>query len=80
MRDAFCVIRTGDVRLLGAQPAPGHRAVDPSLVGYVFHESFSAAAGYLTHGALALAVLAAAAFAWRKPRHAALTRAVPLAV
>ncbi len=31
-----------------------------TLVGYVFHESFSSAAGALTHGALALAVLAAA--------------------
>jgi len=29
------------------------------LVGYAFHESFSAAAGVLSHGALALAVLAA---------------------
>jgi membrane protein DedA with SNARE-associated domain len=29
------------------------------LVGYAFHESFSAAAGLLSHGALALAVLAA---------------------
>jgi membrane-associated protein len=31
-----------------------------TLVGYVFHESFSAAAGALTHGALVLAVAAAA--------------------
>jgi membrane protein DedA with SNARE-associated domain len=30
-----------------------------TLVGYVFHESFSAAAGALTHGALGLAVAAA---------------------
>jgi membrane-associated protein len=30
-----------------------------TIAGYVFHESFSAAAGALTHGALALAVLAA---------------------
>jgi membrane protein DedA with SNARE-associated domain len=41
-----------------------------TLVGYAFHESFSAAAGYLTHGALGLAVLAAAAFAWREHRRA----------
>jgi membrane protein DedA with SNARE-associated domain len=31
-----------------------------TLVGYVFHESFSAAAGTLTHGALGAAVVAAA--------------------
>jgi membrane-associated protein len=31
-----------------------------TLAGYAFHESFSAAAGTLTHGALALAVAAAA--------------------
>ena len=36
-----------------------------TLVGYAFHDSFSAAAGNLTHGALALAVIAAAVFAWR---------------
>ena len=36
-----------------------------TLVGYAFHDSFSAAAGNLTHGALALAVIAAAIFAWR---------------
>jgi membrane-associated protein len=41
-----------------------------TLVGFAFHESFSAAAGYLTHGALGLAVLAAAAFAWREHRRA----------
>ena len=29
-----------------------------TLVGYAFHDSFSAAAGNLTHGALALAVIA----------------------
>ena len=39
-----------------------------TLVGYAFHDSFSAAAGNLTHGALALAVLAAAIFAWRAHR------------
>src|SRR4051794_19593160 len=32
-----------------------------TLVGYAFHRSFAAAAGALTHGALALAVVAAAA-------------------
>ena len=36
-----------------------------TLVGYAFHDSFSAAAGNLTHAALALAVIAAAIFAWR---------------
>ena len=41
-----------------------------TLVGYAFHQSFSAAAGYLTHGALGLAVLAAAALAWREHRRA----------
>jgi membrane-associated protein len=39
-----------------------------TLVGYAFHESFSAAAGVLTHGALGLALLAAIAFAWREHR------------
>ena len=38
-------------------------AVGYTLAGYAFHESFEAAAGALTHGALALAVLAAAAVA-----------------
>jgi membrane-associated protein len=37
-------------------------------VGYIFHSSFSAAAGYLTHGAFALAVVAAVALAWRAHR------------
>ena len=36
-----------------------------TLVGYAFHDSFSAAAGNLTHAALALAIIAAAVFAWR---------------
>jgi len=36
-----------------------------TLLGYAFHESFSAAAGVLTHAAFALALLAAAAFALR---------------
>jgi membrane-associated protein len=34
-----------------------------TLAGYAFHESFETAAGALTHGALALAVVAAAAVA-----------------
>ena len=34
-----------------------------TLAGYAFHESFETAAGALTHAALALAVLAAAAVA-----------------
>jgi membrane protein DedA with SNARE-associated domain len=33
-----------------------------TLVGYAFHQSFSAAADVLTHAALALALVAAAAF------------------
>jgi membrane protein DedA with SNARE-associated domain len=46
-----------------------------TLAGYAFHESFETAAGALTHGALALAVLAAAAVAVkalrdRRPRTA----------
>ena len=39
-----------------------------TLIGFVFHSSFGAAADALTHGALAAAVLAAAAFAWREHR------------
>jgi membrane-associated protein len=41
-----------------------------TLVGYAFHASFSAAAGALTHGALGLAVLAAAVLALRELRRA----------
>ena len=37
-------------------------------VGYIFSSSFSAAADYLTHGAFALAVVAAVALAWRAHR------------
>jgi membrane-associated protein len=39
-----------------------------TLVGYIFHRSFSAAADYVTHGAFALAVVAAIALAWRAHR------------
>jgi membrane-associated protein len=39
-----------------------------TLVGYIFHRSFSAAADYVTHGALGLAVVAAVALAWRAHR------------
>jgi membrane protein DedA with SNARE-associated domain len=46
-----------------------------TLVGYAFHASFSAAAGALTHGALALAVLAAAVLALREVRRARRARA-----
>lgn len=42
-----------------------------TLAGYAFHRSFSQAAGALTHGALALAVLAAAVLLWRAHRRAA---------
>jgi membrane-associated protein len=41
-----------------------------TLIGYAFHESFSAAADALTHGALGLAVLAAAVLALREYRRA----------
>jgi membrane protein DedA with SNARE-associated domain len=46
-----------------------------TLVGYAFHRSFAAAAGTLTHGALALAVVAAAALALREHRRARARRA-----
>jgi membrane-associated protein len=46
-----------------------------TLVGYAFHASFSSAAGVLTHGALAAAVLAAAVLALREYRRARRTRA-----
>ena len=39
-----------------------------TLVGYVFHRSFSAAADYVTHGAFAVAVVAAVALALRAHR------------
>jgi membrane-associated protein len=39
-----------------------------TFVGYVFHRSFSAAADYVTHGAFALAVVAALALAWHAHR------------
>jgi membrane protein DedA with SNARE-associated domain len=48
-----------------------------TLVGYAFHQSFSAAADYLTHGALTLAVLAAAALAWREHRRRRASAARP---
>jgi membrane-associated protein len=41
-----------------------------TLVGYAFHDSFSAAAGNLTHGAFALALIAAAIFAFRARQRA----------
>jgi membrane protein DedA with SNARE-associated domain len=46
-----------------------------TLVGYAFHRSFASAAGALTHGALALAVVAAAALALREHRRARRARA-----
>jgi membrane-associated protein len=39
-----------------------------TLVGYIFSDSFSAAAGYVTHGMLAAAVLAAVVLAFRAHR------------
>ena len=39
-----------------------------TLVGYAFHDSFSTAASHLTHAAFALAIVAAAVFAWRAHR------------
>jgi membrane-associated protein len=41
-----------------------------TLVGYAFHDSFSTAAKHLTHGAFALAIIAAAALAFRAHRRA----------
>jgi membrane protein DedA with SNARE-associated domain len=41
-----------------------------TLVGFAFHRSFQTAADTLTHGALAVAVLAAAGLAWRAHRRA----------
>jgi membrane-associated protein len=46
-----------------------------TLIGFAFHRSFSAAADALTHGALALAVLAAAVLALREVRRARRARA-----
>lgn len=43
-------------------------AVTFTLIGYGFSHSFGSAADALTHGALALAVVAAAALAWRHRR------------
>jgi membrane-associated protein len=48
-----------------------------TLAGYVFHRSFSTAADYLAHGALGLAVVAAAVLAWRA--HVQARRAAPAA-
>ncbi len=39
-----------------------------TLVGYAFHDSFTTAASHLTHAAFALAIVAAAVFAWRAHR------------
>jgi membrane-associated protein len=50
-----------------------------TLVGFAFHRSFSAAADALTHGALALAVLAAAVLALREIRRARRARAASAA-
>jgi membrane-associated protein len=47
-----------------------------TLIGYAFHESFSAAADALTHGALGLAVVAAAVLALREYRRVRRSRAV----
>jgi membrane protein DedA with SNARE-associated domain len=41
-----------------------------TLVGYAFHDSFSAAAGNLTHAAFALALLAAVILAFRARQRA----------
>ena len=46
-----------------------------TLIGYAFHHSFGAAADALTHGALAVAMLAAAMLAWRQLRRSRLARA-----
>ena len=47
-----------------------------TLVGYAFSNSFSAAAGVLTHGALAVAVAAAAALGAREYIRARRARAM----
>jgi membrane-associated protein len=39
-----------------------------TLVGYIFHRSFSAAADHVAHGAFGLAVVAALVLAWRAHR------------
>ena len=41
-----------------------------TLIGYAFHRSFSSAADAMTHGAFALALVAAGVLAWRHHRHA----------
>jgi membrane-associated protein len=46
-----------------------------TLVGYAFHDSFSTAAKHLTHGAFALAIVAAAVFAVRTRRRRLLRNA-----
>ena len=46
-----------------------------TLVGYAFHDSFSAAAGNLTHAAFALAIIAAGVLALRARKRARATRA-----
>jgi membrane-associated protein len=46
-----------------------------TLIGYAFHQSFGAAADALTHGALAVAMLAAATLTWRQHRGSRLARA-----
>jgi membrane-associated protein len=45
------------------------------LIGYAFSSSFSTAAGAFTHGALAAAVVAAAALLWRERRAARIATA-----
>ena len=51
-----------------SQLGPAAGAATFTLIGYLFHRSFSAAADYVTHGALALAVVAGVALAWRAHR------------
>jgi membrane protein DedA with SNARE-associated domain len=46
-----------------------------TILGYAFHESFSAAAGVLTHAAFGLAVLAAAVYAVRAARRSRAAKA-----
>jgi membrane-associated protein len=49
-----------------------------TLVGYAFSHSFGAAADALTHGTLAVAVLAVAALAWRQHRRSRIARRAAL--
>ena len=67
------------MRLRGFLPwsllGTGLWATSFTLVGYVFSHSFGAATDALTHGALAVAVVVAAALAWHQHRSSRVARA-----